>query len=129
MQDGEFANTSSNNQRRRRRKDSANQSEDYLEDVAYVVNDEDVSSSSLNYDFIDTTAQFAEKVRYEKEQLQTQKRNDLMEVAKLAGFGERVKPKVNAEEGDGVGEKLGWFESDILEDDDSDSLDVRVKFD
>lgn len=131
MQDGEFANTSSN-QRRRRRKDSSAASEDYLEDVAYAVRDE---QSSTEYEFVDTTALFAEKVRREKEQLRDRQRKDLMEVARIAGFGERVKPKANVdvdvdEEGmEGVGEVLGSFEDDLMEDDGLDSLDVRVKFD
>ena len=60
-----------------------------------------------------------------------------MEVARLAGLGKRVEPKVNSkkEEEDGggggvVGERLGMFESEFLdEDDDEGALDVRVRFD
>jgi len=129
MQDGEFANTSSNNQRRRRRKDSISspQSEDYLEDVAYGT--EATVSTGRTYEFVDTT-QFAEKVQFEKDQLKEKQRKDLMEVARMAGFGDRVKPRVNApKEGEDAEEDmLGKFEDDFL-DDGYDALDVRVKFD
>jgi len=80
---------------------------------------------------VDTT-QFAEKVQFEKDQLREQQRKDLMEVARMAGFGDRVKPRVNApKEGEGedaAEEMLGKFEDDFL-DDEYDALDVRVNFD
>jgi len=142
MQEGEFS-PSSNTQRRRRRKDSAGtpasssttSSSTYIEDVAYAVRDEDAPDAGFEFVGAATTASFADKVRREKEELRERQRKDLMEVARMAGLGERVRPKANVEEGEGegvegAGERLGSFGDDLMEEDGGlDSLDVRVKFD
>merc|ERR1740124_364541 len=103
MQEGEFS-PSSNTQRRRRRKDSAGTpasssttSSTYIEDVAYAVRDEDAPDAGFEFVGAATTASFADKVRREKEELRERQRKDLMEVARMAGLGERVRPKANVE--------------------------------
>jgi hypothetical protein len=51
-------------------------------------------------------------------------RQDLLEIAKIAGLGDRLKPKVNQSQGGDYGK---FADDDAFDnDDDDDSLDVRV---
>ena len=72
--------------------------------------------------------QFAQRVQSEKNSLQELKNNDLMKIAQMAGLGDRMKPKVNVQEGDDDF-VLDKFEDDLFEDEegeDGEPLDVRV---
>jgi len=142
MQDEEFSNTSSNRQRRRRRRRDGSGGSESVSDgdmddfVAY-----DESTSAKSRQTIVDPAQFNQKVTNEINQLRSYQKKDLLEVAKLAGLGSMVTPKVNApdefvsteeegEEDDSFvkGKRLGKFE-DVFTDDEDDTLDVRVQFD
>lgn len=67
--------------------------------------------------------EFSQRVRQEKVNLQMQKKKDLLEIAKIAGLGDRLKPKVNNDQ-----EGYGKFDDDVGfgDDDVDDPLDVRV---
>jgi len=67
--------------------------------------------------------EFTQKLKQERDNIQAQKKRDLLEVAKIAGLGDRLKPKVNVND-DEVG--YGKFDDAFDDMEDNDSLDVRV---
>ncbi len=128
FKDEEFSSSrSSRRRRRRRRKDSSpigdessNSADEVVDEVAY--NAETAERIEKVFSMEDAQ-QFTQRVQNERNNLQLQKKKDLMEVARIAGLGNRIEPKVNSN--NSVDGGLGKFD---LEDDDDD-LDVRVQWD
>jgi len=71
---------------------------------------------------MENSQQFTQRVQNERNNLQLQKKKDMMEVARIDGLGDRMKPKVNNDSGGDEG--LGKFDFE----DDDDDLDVRVQW-
>jgi hypothetical protein len=117
MQEEEFS-KGTTQRRRRRRKNSSSSGAD---DVAYGA---ERAEAAANRYALQDRAQFAQKVAQEKDTLRMQKKQDLLEIAKMAGLADRLKPKANVESGAGKMEK---FDDEFLDDfGEDDSLDVRV---
>jgi hypothetical protein len=133
MQDEEFSNKSTARRRRRRRDSFTGEepaaSSTSLDEVAYSA---EAAERVANRYALEDAVKFTQRVRQERDNLQLQKKKDLMEIAKIAGLGDRLKPKVNQDKG-GV---YGKFEDDEVGEggdggglglgDDDDDLDVRV---
>ena len=117
MQDEEFSNPSKGSRRRRRRVSS---------DVDEVAVSGETASRGAGYELEDSAA-FAQRVARERNELKDAQRKELMNIARMAGIGQ--KPKVNADGNNDSNDstRLGKFEEDILGDDD-DLLDVRVEW-
>mmetsp|Transcript_14576 Transcript_14576/g.18431 ORF Transcript_14576/g.18431 Transcript_14576/m.18431 type:complete len:199 (-) Transcript_14576:170-766(-) len=126
FKDEEFSSSkSSRRRRRRRRKDSAggdgsnDSAEGAIDEVAYNAETAERIEKVFS---MENAQQFTQRVQNERNNLQLQKKKDLMEVARIAGLGDRIKPKVNS---DSAGkEGLGKFDFE----DDDDDLDVRVQW-
>ena len=118
MQEEEFS-KGTNQRRRRRRKNSSTSSAD---DVAYGA---ERAEAAANRYALQDSAQFSQRVMEEKDTLRKQKKQDLLEIAKMAGLGDRLKPKVNAESDTA---KLDKFDDEFLDDfgEEGENLDVRV---
>lgn len=118
MQDEEFSKGS--NARRRRRKPNSSSNQSSLDEVAYSA---EAAERAANKYALEDAMEFSQRVRQEKDNLQMQKKKDLLEIAKIAGLGDRLKPKVNNDQ-----EGYGKFDDDVGFDDDDvdDPLDVRV---
>jgi|EP00979_Chaetoceros_neogracilis_P004649 hypothetical protein len=120
MQDEEFSKGGSA-RRRRRKSNSSESSAGSFDEVAYSA---ESAERAANKYALEDAMEFSQRVRQEKDNLQSHKKNDLLEIAKIAGLSDRLKPKVNeSQEGD-----YGKFEDGFDDgfDDDLDSLDVRV---
>jgi hypothetical protein len=118
MQEEEFSKGSNARRRRRRKNSSSNQSS--LDEVAYGA---ESAERAANKYALDDPLEFTQRVRKERDTLKEQKKNDLLEIAKIAGLGDRLKPKVNSDQ-----EGYGKFEEDVFDagSDDDEVLDVRV---
>ena len=118
MQEEEFSKGSNARRRRRRKNSSSNQSS--LDEVAYGA---ETAERAANKYALDDPLEFSQRVKKERDTLKEQKKNDLLEIAKIAGLGDRLKPKVNSDQ-----EGYGMFEEDVFDagSDDDDVLDVRV---
>ena len=120
--------SSNRRRRRRRRKDGTGSGStaggDVLggDDVAYSA---DTAEKIANLGSIEDPAQFSQRVRMERDNLQLQKKKDLMEIARIAGLGDRMTPKVNRLISNGNSAGYDGFD---IDDDDDDDLDVRVKW-
>lgn len=108
MKDEEFSRKKGSAGRRRKRVVDGKPSSD---DIAYS------TEKSEKFVFEDHIA-FTQRVQREKNNLELAKKQDLFEIAKIAGLSDRLKPKTNADNGSSYGK----FD---LEDEDDD-LDVRV---
>jgi len=112
MQDEEFSKGGSA-RRRRRKSNSSESSAGSFDEVAYSA---ESAERAANKYALEDAMEFSQRVRQEKD--------NLLEIAKIAGLSDRLKPKVNeSQEGD-----YGKFEDGFDDgfDDDLDSLDVRV---
>lgn len=120
MQDEEFSRGSSARRRRRKSNSSKGNQSDLLSEVAYGTESVERATNKFN---LDDPVEFTQRVRRERDTLKEQKKNDLLEIAKIAGLGDRLKPKVNSNQ-----EGYGKFDDDVFDvvDDDDESLDVRV---
>ncbi len=125
MQDEEFSN--GRNLKRRRRKGTGSSggssSSSGIDDVAYGA---DAAERAANKYELEDAASFTRRIQSEKDNLQMQKKKDLMAIAKMAGLGDRLKPKANSNADDG---RYGKFEDDAFGaglGDEDDNLDVRV---
>lgn len=121
MQDEEYSN--GRNLKRRRRKGGSSPSSSSstsIDDVAYST---DAAERAANKYELEDAVSFTKRIQSEKDNLQMQKKKDLMEIAKMAGLGDRLKPKANAEAQDG---RYGKFEDSFDLDEEDDNLDVRV---
>jgi len=118
MQDEEFSNKSSARRRRRKRDAFTTETDapasSSLDEVAYSA---EAAERAANRYALEDATKFSQRVRQERDNLQLQKKKDLMEIAKIAGLGDRLKPKLNQDR-DGV---YGKFE-----DEGEDDLDVKV---
>jgi len=130
MQDEEFSNKSTARRRRRRRSSFTSEEQpasSSLEEVAYSA---EAAERMANRYELEDAVKFSQRVRQERDNLQMQKKKDLMEIAKIAGLGDRLKPKVNQDQG----VVYGKFDDDEAEEDgdgrggggDGGDLDVRV---
>ena len=118
MQNEEFSKGSS--ARRRRRNPNSKSNNSSLDEVAYGA--ESAERAANKYALDDATS-FSQRIQREKDTLRQQKKNDLLEIAKIAGLGDRLKPKVNNNR-----ETYGKFEDDVFGEDDGDDdvLDLKV---
>jgi hypothetical protein len=107
MRDEEFSRKKSSVGRRRKQVDGKPSSDD----IAYSAEKADT------FAFEDPIA-FTQRVQREKSNLELAKKQDLLEIAKIAGLSDRLKPKTNADNGSSYGK----FDLD----DEDDDLDVRV---
>uniref|UniRef100_A0A7S3QAR1 Uncharacterized protein n=1 Tax=Chaetoceros debilis TaxID=122233 RepID=A0A7S3QAR1_9STRA len=115
FQDEEYSNSKTVRRKRRKQASSA-------DDVAYGA---EAAERAANKYALEDSVSFTKRIQSEKENLQSQKKKDLLKIAKIAGLGDRLKPKVNNEQGG----KYGKFEDDVDDfytEDDGDNLDVRV---
>lgn len=115
MQEEEFS-KGSGARRRRRKPNSTSGESSSFDEVAYSA---ESAERAANKYALEDPMEFSQRVRQEKDNLQMQKKKDLLEIAKIAGLGDRLKPKVNQEQ-----EGYGKFDDEFPED--NDSLDVRV---
>lgn len=115
MQEEEFS-KGSGARRRRRKPNSTSGESSSFDEVAYSA---ESAERAANKYALEDPMEFSQRVRKEKDNLQMQKKKDLLEIAKIAGLGDRLKPKVNQEQ-----EGYGKFDDEFPEDDDT--LDVRV---
>jgi hypothetical protein len=130
MQDEEFSNKSSARRRRTRRKrDGAaggvldEPASSSLDEVAYSA---EAAERMANRYALEDSVKFSQRVRQERDNLQLQKKKDLMEIARIAGLGDRLKPKVNQDRGGVYGKFEDDGEGGSINDDEDDDLDVRV---
>jgi hypothetical protein len=115
----EFSSNQSKKRRRRRRKDATDGEVISADEVAYSAE----SSERMEKMFgMEDTMQFKQRVQQERDNLQLQKKKDLMEIAKMAGLGDRMKTKIGREENKNADSNKFDFE------DDDDDLDVRVQW-
>eukprot|EP00553_Chaetoceros_curvisetus_P001830 CAMPEP_0204618450 /NCGR_PEP_ID=MMETSP0717-20131115/5089_1 /ASSEMBLY_ACC=CAM_ASM_000666 /TAXON_ID=230516 /ORGANISM="Chaetoceros curvisetus" /LENGTH=135 /DNA_ID=CAMNT_0051632183 /DNA_START=206 /DNA_END=613 /DNA_ORIENTATION=- len=119
MQDEEFSNGRNLKRRRRKAGNGSSSSSSSIDDVAYGA---DAAERAANKYALEDAVSFTQRIQSEKDNLQMQKKNDLLAIAKMAGLGDRLKPKANSEDDDG---KYGKFEDGAFGDED-DNLDVRV---
>ena len=124
FQEEEFS-SSNRRRRRRRRKDGTGNTSggDVVgsDEVAYSA---DTAEKLANLGSIEDPTQFSQRVRMERDNLQLQKKKDLMEIAKIAGLGDRMTPKVNRLVSNDNDASYGEFDIN----DDDDDLDVRVQW-
>ena len=128
FKDEEFSSSSSSKRKRRRRKSptspsSSPSSSSSLDDTDEVAYNAETTEKIANLYSMEDAQQFSRRIQVEKQNLQLQKQKDLMEIAKIAGLGDRLKAKVNSSNN---GEEFGKF--DVDDDDDDDNLDVRVQW-
>jgi len=113
----------SQRKRRRRRKDSTSSSDSggaAEDEIAYNA---DTADKIANLNKLENAQDFAQRIQRERDNLQLQKKKDLMQIAKMAGLGDRMKEKANVNT-----EVLGKFDDEFLGDADDESLDVRVSW-
>lgn len=130
FQEEEFS-SSNRRRRRRRRKDGSGNSisggdTTGGDEVAYSA---DTAEKLAKLSSIEDPVQFSQRVRMDKDNLQLQKKKDLMEIAKIAGLGDRMTPKVNRLVSKGNAAAGGTDYDSFEIDDDNDDLDVRVQWD
>ena len=120
MQDEEFS-KGGNARRRRRKGNSESSAGGTFDEVAYSA---ESAERAANKYALEDAMEFSQRVRQEKDNLMNHKKKDLLEIAKIAGLGDRLKPKVNKDQGGDYGK---FADDDAFDnDDDDDSLDVRV---
>jgi hypothetical protein len=113
----EHSSSSQGRRRRKRRKDSSSSDSD---EVAYNA---ETSEKIAEIFAMQNPTQFSQRVNSDRDNLQLQKKKDLMEIAKIAGLGDRMKSKVNRK----INQSGGLTDKFDLDDNDDD-LDVRVQW-
>ena len=131
FQDEEFSSSSSSKRRRRRRRkdsteSSSSDSSSSTEEANEVAYNAETTEKIASIFSMQDSQQFSQRVQQERNNLQLQKQKDLMEIAKIAGLGDRLKPKVNSENEMGGGDDFA--SSGKFDLDDDDDLDVRVQW-
>mmetsp|Transcript_7673 Transcript_7673/g.11246 ORF Transcript_7673/g.11246 Transcript_7673/m.11246 type:complete len:181 (+) Transcript_7673:123-665(+) len=124
MQDEEFS-KGSGARRRRRKSSSGDADSSYVSGLDEVAYGAETAERAANKYAMEDPMQFSKRVQDEKSNLQMQKKKDLLEIAKIAGLGDRLKPKVNDEQ-ETYGKFAEEFDDEAFLSDDDDSLDVRV---
>lgn len=117
MQEEEFSKGSNS---RRRRKNASKTNQSSLDEVAYGA---ESAERAANKYALDNPVEFSQRVKQERSTLRDQKKADLLEIAKIAGLGDRLKPKVNSDQDGDYGK---FDDENVFDAGDDDSLDVRV---
>ena len=123
FKDEEFSSSSSSSKRRRRRRRKDGTGGIANEDTDEVAYSAETAEKIADIFGMEDAQQFSQRIQQERNNLQLQKQKDLMEIAKMAGLGDRMKPKVNKNDGVGPNDTFGSFDLD-----DDDDLDVRVQW-